>query len=101
MILVLDRAEEASSHCLQLICSEVIYRSVDLRDSNCGADYLYKRSHGFEYCVFQPLIPLPVGAINVKIVLGSSNNLIDLKPNSHCWLHEKARAYLKKRRRIE
>ena len=97
----LNRAEEGSRNSLQLVRSEVIYWCVDVRDSNCRVDYLYKRACCFEHCAFQSPIPLPVGAINVGIVEGSFDDLISLKLHSNGWLHEKARTYLKNRRHVE
>ncbi|KAN0124135.1 hypothetical protein V8E53_015857 [Lactarius tabidus] len=68
-ILDWDRAEEGSCNGLWLICLEIIY--------------------SFEYGMFQSPVPLPVGAVNVRIVLRSFDDLVDLKLHRNCWLHKK------------
>ena len=101
MILDRDRGEEASCDGLQLIRSNVIYWFVDFEDRNCGTNNLYEQAHHFEYHMFQFPIPLPVGAINVGIILGSLDSLIDLKLHHNSLLHEILRTYLEDRGSIE
>jgi len=79
VILGWDRAEEAHCNCLQLIRSKVIDWGVDFTDRDCRADDLNERARRLQYHTFQSVIPIPVGAINVRIILGSFNDLINLK----------------------
>ena len=51
--------------------------------------------------MFQFAIPLPVSAVNVRIILGSFDDLIDLKLHSDSWLHKKLGTYLKHRGSIK